>query len=577
MCIVHITYKINFKEANMKFTDYKYVRPDFDGISNRLLEITKLIENEKDVKAIKSLIDETYKIKADYNTMTTLAYIRNSINTQDEYYEKEIEVTQVEGNKVASADNALTKVLVNHPLRPELEELCGSHWFKEMELNLKTFDDSIVDLLIQEGKLTTEYDKIMASAQIEFDGKINNLAQMRKYLQDVNRDVRREACIKINEFLQENEEKIDTIYDKLVHARNDMAIKLGYENFVQMGYDRMGRVDYNASDVANYRKQILNDLVPVANEIFMNNAKNIGVENPKFYDLGLEFLDGNPTPKGTKDELVSKALKMYTEMSKETGEFFKFMTEHELLDLETKPGKANGGYCTYIDNFKSPFIFSNFNGTSGDVDVLTHEAGHAFMAYSAAPLIPNPELVWPTSEACEIHSMSMEFFTYPWMDLFFQDETVKYKTSHTNGAITFIPYGICVDHFQHMVYENPNATPQERHEMWKKCEKMYTPWRDMEGLPMYEKGCFWFNQLHIFQSPFYYIDYTLAQVCALQFYCDSVDNRADAWERYVKLCRLGGSKSFLNLLSSVGLNNPFKDGSIKKMMERLTPIMKSYK
>ena len=561
----------------MKFSEYQYVRPDFAGISNRLLEIAKELEASSDIEVLKRLISESNKIKASYNTMTTLAYIRNSINTQDEYYEKEIETIQVEGNTIQSADNVLTKALVNHPLKPQLMEIYGSHWFKEMELGLKTFDDSIIDLLIQEGKLTTEYDKIMASAQIDLDGKVNNLAQMRKYMTDVNRDVRREACIKVNEFLKENEEKIDSIYDKLVHARNDMAIKLGYKNFVQMGYDRMGRVDYNAKDVENYRKQILEDLVPAANKIFMDNAKRCGIENPKFYDLSLEFVDGNATPKGTKDELVAAALKMYTEMSKETGEFFKFMTDHELLDLETKPGKANGGYCTYIDDFKSPFIFSNFNGTSGDVDVLTHEAGHAFMAYSAAPLIDNPELVWPTSEACEIHSMSMEFFTYPWMDAFFKEDTLKYKISHTNGAITFIPYGICVDHFQHMVYENPDATPAERHEMWKKCEKMYTPWRDMEGLEEYEKGCFWFNQLHIFQSPFYYIDYTLAQVCALEFYCDSVENRADAWKRYVELCRLGGSKSFLDLLSSVGLHNPFKDGSIKNIMERLTPIIKSYK
>jgi M3 family oligoendopeptidase len=253
------------------------------------------------------------------------------------------------------------------------------------------------------------------------------------------------------------------------------------------------------------------------------------------------------------------------------------MVEHDLLDLEAKPGKQNGGYCTYIDNYKSPFIFANFNGTSGDVDVLTHEAGHAFMAYCSKDTVSNPDLIWPTSEACEIHSMSMEFFAYPWIDSFFEDDTTKYKISHMNGAITFIPYGVCIDHFQHLVYENPDATPAERLQMWKDLEKLYTPWRDMEGLVAYEKGCFWYRQGHVFGTPFYYIDYTLAQVCALEYYLKSLVDRKASWDSYVKLCKLGGTKSFLGLISKVGINNPFIDGSIKKIIDGLLPVIDELK
>ena len=339
----------------------------------------------------------------------------------------------------------------------------------------------------------------------------------------------------------------------------------------------MGRTDYDAKMVENYRKQVLESVVPVANNIFMEIAKRIGVENPKYYDTTLMFLDGNPTPKGTKDELVAKALKMYSEMSPVTKEFFEFMVEHELLDLESKPGKANGGYCTYIPDYKSPFIFANFNGTSGDVDVLTHEAGHALMAYCSKDTVENPDLLWPTSEACEIHSMSMEFFAYPWMEEFFKEDTKKYKVFHMSGAITFIPYGVCVDHFQHLVYANPYATPEERRKMWSDLEKLYTPWRDMEGLEAYEKGMLWFQQGHIFSSPFYYIDYTLAQVCALEFYLDSLENKEDAFNRYLQLCKLGGTKSFLELIKEVNINNPFIDGSIKKIIDKLLPVIDSIK
>lgn len=557
----------------MKFKDYKYERPDFLGISKELENIASAIKEEKEVEKIIKLIDKRNEIIGHYDTLTSICYVRNTIDTTDAFYEEEINVIQENGPMITEKAQEIIYAIINHEKKPELEKHYGKYWFEAMELSLKTFNPSVSDLLVEEGKLTVEYNKVMASAQIEYDGKINNLSQMRKYTTSVDRNIRKEATLKVDEFLQANEEKIDNIYDKLVKIRHEIALKLGYKNFIELGYARMGRTDYNASDVDNYRKQVLESLVPVANEIILKNCKRIGVTNPQMYDLDLQFLDGNPTPKGNKDELVNKALKMYTEMSKETKEFFEFMIEHDLLDLETKKGKQNGGYCTYFYDYKSPFIFSNFNGTSGDVDVLTHEAGHAFMAYTCSKELSNPDLIWPTSEACEIHSMSMEFFAHPWMELFFEEDTKKYLLSHTNEALTFIPYGVCVDHFQHLVYENPFATPQERKEMWKKCEKMYTPWRVMDEIPMFAKGAFWYKQGHIFSSPFYYIDYTLAQVCALEFYLDSIENKADAWDRYVKLCKLGGSKSFVGLIKEVGIHNPFENGSIRGIIERLLPVI----
>lgn len=561
----------------MKFKEYKYERPNIDEICSFVEQKTNEIKNANDTDTIINCIKEINKLSSTYSTVSNLAYIRNSIDTTDEFYEKEIDYLNVEGVKLSSKFNEYTKILVNHPFRKELENVYGSYWFKTMELQLKCFDDCIMEELVEESKLSIQYDKLMASAKIEFDGKINNLSQMKVFTSSVDRNTRIEAYKAVNKFLLDNSNEIDDIYDKLVKLRHQMALKLGYENFIELGYARMGRTDYDAKMVEGYRKQVLENVVPVAADIYKENAKRIGVDDPKFYDLSLMFLDGNPTPKGTKDELVSKALKMYSEMSAETKEFFEFMTEHELLDLESKPGKANGGYCTYIPDYKSPFIFANFNGTSGDVDVLTHEAGHALMAYCSKDTIENPDLLWPTSEACEIHSMSMEFFAYPWIHEFFKEDTNKYKISHMSGAVTFIPYGVCVDHYQHMVYANPNATPAERRKMWSDLEKTYLPWRIMDGLEAYENGMFWFQQGHIFSSPFYYIDYTLAQVCALEFYLNSLENKEEAFSRYLHLCKLGGSKSFLELIAEVGINNPFIDGSIKKIIDKLLPVIQSIK
>ena len=397
---------------------------------------------------------------------------------------------------------------------------------------------------------------------------------MAPYGESLDRNVRREANLARGKWFYDHMNEFDEIYDKMVKVRTRMAKKLGYENYVQLGFDKLGRTDYTPADVKNYREQIKETLVPIAQELLAKQIKRIGVENPLPYDYNLNFLSGNAKPIGTTQEKIENAKKMYDELSSETSSFFRFLVEHELMDLETKPNKQGGGYCTYIPKFKMPFIFSNFNGTSGDVDVLTHEFGHSFQVYSSKD-IPIPEYIWPTMEACEIHSMSMEFFAYPWMNLFFGKDEEKYKYTHLKGAITFVPYGACVDEFQTYVYENYDATPKQRREKWLELHKQYEPHLRFDELEYYKEGLRWFAQAHIFNSPFYYIDYTLAQVCAFQFKNMMDVDKEKAWDTYVKLCKLGGSKSFLNLLKEVGLKNPFLDGCIASVMKPLQEKMNS--
>ena len=344
-----------------------------------------------------------------------------------------------------------------------------------------------------------------------------------------------------------------------------MAKALGFTNYVEMGYKRLGRSDYNSFMVANFRNQVREDLVPLVAQLRDRQRQRLGLKEMKYYDETLEFLTGNAMPKGGPDWILENGKRMYKELSKETDEFFTFMVERDLLDLLSKKGKMAGGYCTIIPDYKSPFIFSNFNGTSGDIDVLTHEAGHAFQVYLSMDY-ELPEYKFPTYEACEIHSMSMEFITWPWMDLFFKEDVDKYKFSHLAGAVSFIPYGVVVDEFQHFVYENPDATPEDRKNKWRYLEKQYLPFRDYEDNEFLDKGTYWYRQGHIFSSPFYYIDYTLAQVCAFQFWIKSMDDREMAWNDYVRLCKAGGSMPFLQLVSLAGLENPFKDGVIKKLV-----------
>lgn len=550
----------------LKFKDYKYERPDLSQITDEFNQLLRKFNEAKSFEEQQGIMKEIIKVRNYVDTMGTLVSIRHSIDTEDEFYAKENDFIDENRPRFENLVSKFYKELINSKFREELEEVWGSQVFTLAELQLQTFSEEIIEDLVKENKLVTEYDKLIASAKLDFEGEIRNLSQMKPFLESKNRDMRKRATEATAEFFKENEDEFDRIYDELVKVRDKMAKTLGFTNYVEMGYKKLGRSDYDHNMVANYRKQVYEDLVPVVAELKDRQRKRLGLKELRFYDEQLEYQTGNATPKGDPEWIVENGKKMYKELSRETDEFFSFMVERELLDLVSKKGKMAGGYCTIIPDYKSPFIFSNFNGTSGDIDVLTHEAGHAFQVYLSRDL-ELPEYFFPTYEACEIHSMSMEFITWPWMELFFQDEVDKYKFSHLAGAINFIPYGVTVDEFQHYIYENPEATPKERKAKWRAIEKKYLPFRDYEDNEFLDKGGFWFRQGHIFSTPFYYIDYTLAQVCAFQFWIKTMEDRERAWEDYISLCRVGGSKPFLELVRLANLDNPFEDGTIKRVVK----------
>jgi M3 family oligoendopeptidase len=549
----------------MKFKDYQYERPNIEIYQKKITELLKLIGDDADKETELKAIQDFFDLNDELDSMATLVSIRNSLDTKDEFYQKEQDFFDENGPKLQMYNNLFSKKLIQSKNRPYLEEKLGKLIFKQAELQEKTFSEAIIPDLQKENKLSTKYSKLLASAEIEFQGKIYNLTQMGPFLQSLDRQTRHAAQLKTSEFFEANEKALDDIYDEMVKIRHKIAKTLGYDNFVQLGYDRLGRTDYHAKDVKKYRDQVYDQVVPLVKELVDRKAKRIGIDQPKSYDLALSFKTGNPTPKGDLKWQVDIAKNMYEEMSKETGEFFNFMLEHDLLELDSKPGKAGGGYCTYIPKYKSPFIFANFNGTSHDVNVLTHEAGHAFQIYSSRDLLPSYR--WPTMEAAEIHSMSMEFLAWPWIDGFFKNDTDKYKFFHLDSALSFLPYGVAVDEFQHEIYDKPTMSPDERKATWRRIEKKYLPYKDYGDDAFMEKGTYWFKQGHIFSVPFYYIDYTLAQVLAFQFFVLSQKDHDQALDTYIKLCRLGGSKSFVDLVESTRLHNPFKEGTIESVIQ----------
>ena len=558
----------------MNFNDYKYERIDIDAVKKQFEELIESFSKADSAEKQCKIMDEVINLRNHIDTMITLVSIRHSINTADDFYDKENDYCDEISPLLYGFTTDFYKALVTSKFRKELEDKYGKFLFDQAECSLKTFNEEVIPQLQEENKLSSKYDKLIASAKIPFDGEERTLSQMAPYTQSKDRNVRKDAAKKVAEFFSAHKNDFDEIYDKLVKVRTEIAHKLGFKNYVELAYARLRRLDYNAQDVAGYRKQVLENIVPLHSELRERQAKRLGIDKLKFYDEPIKFNSGNADPHGDPEWILNHGKTMYRELSKETDEFFTFMTENNLLDLLSKKGKNSGGYCTYIPDYKSPFIFANFNGTAHDVDVLTHEAGHAFQVYESRGY-EVPEYLWPSYEACEIHSMSMEFLTWPWMGLYFENDEDKYKFIHLSEALLFIPYGVTVDEFQHWVYENPEATPEERRNKWLETEKKYLPTRDYGEIDELKEGIFWFRQGHIFGTPFYYIDYTLAQVCAFQFWIKSRENREKAWEEYLNLCRLGGSKSFFELMKAANLKNPFNEGTIASVIPKIREFLDS--
>lgn len=547
----------------MKFADYRYTRPDYESIKAKMADLTNRLAHAASAEETRQIVQDITAISSTVDTQMNIWSIRHSIDMQDEFYNEETKFWNEHSPLFDELWTNYYRVIVESPYRTNLADLLPETFFMLAENQLQTFSSEAIPLFQKQNELVDQYNNLMATAQLNFNGQTYNLSQMGPFTQSTDRAIRKEASETVTSFFEEKEADFDAVYDQLVKVRHEIATTLGFKDYVEYGYKMMNRFDYNRDMVKIYREEILKHVVPVVEKLRQRQAKRIQVPELKYYDLLLEYLDGNATPKGSPEELVAQAQKMYQELSPETGQFFDFMVEHDLLDLLAKEGKDTGGYCTYIADYQSPFIFANFNGTSADIDVLTHEAGHAFQVFRSR-WIQCPEVIWPTYESCEIHSMSMEFITWPWMNHFFKEQVDKYKFSHLSSTLFFLPYGVLVDHFQHEVYEHPEMTPAERKATWKRLADLYLPDRDYSESDFLSRGGFWFRQGHIFASPFYYIDYTLAQVCALQFWKRTqVDHDATAWEDYLRICDLGGSKSFLQIVEAANLQSPFKEGALE--------------
>ncbi len=556
-----------------KFADIKYERPDlakfkkdYLALIGKLKRAGSYEEADEAVGELEGLMNRVFK-------SYTVAMIRHNMNMKDEFYDGENSFFEREIPKNMMLLKKGTKAMLASPFRKQLEEKYGTLMFKNAEVQASLIKPSIIIPSITENKLSGEYSKVAAACSVEFMGEKCNFYGLLKHMQSTDREERKAAFEAWAKLYEEASPKLDEIFGKLIKVRRKIAKKLGFKSYIDYAYLTRQRYDYGPDEVARFREAVRTTVTPVCDRLYREQAERLGVDKLRFYDENLVFPDGNAVPQGTPEELTEKARLMYEEMSPETGEYFDFMTEHELFDFVTRENKHLGGYCTFLPDYKAPFIFSNFNGTSADVDVLTHEAGHAFQAYVAARAIKLSETWQAPIEICEVHSMSMEHFTYPWMDKFFGDDAPRYREAHLSAALEVIPYLTMVDEFQHRVYAKPEMTRDERYGVWHELEQVYLPWRDYDGDPFLEKGGFWMQKQHIFLYPFYYIDYALAQMGAFDFFLRMREDRERAWNDYLALCRAGGTVGYFDLLKIGNLRNPFDENTVKDISEAIEALL----
>lgn len=550
----------------MIFSDFTYERPDLNQYETTFNAANKHFSEANSYSDAKTALQELNRLRGDMAKNMKLAYIRHSIDTSDNFYRDENDFWDHHEPLVNQIHNHFYESLLSSPFRTQLEADFPATLFLFAEDQLRLLDDSVIELKQQENEMVSQYIQVIASAELEFEGKKRTLSELSAFFTEPNREIRKAAHAVYESFFVTHEQEIDEIFDQLVTLRHQQAQKLGFANYVEYGDRLMNRWSYDRQQLHAFRQFIVEEVVPINQKLYKRQQERLGIDTLFHYDLPLVYPTGNPRPQGNRNDLVQKAQAMYHELSDETGNFFDQMIQQELMDLDGRPGKQSGGYCEFIDEVQMPFIFANFNGTSDDVDVLTHETGHAFQSYLSR-WITEPELVFPTSDTAEIHSMSMEFLTWPWMNKFFGTDSEKYKFAHLSSALQFLPYGALVDHFQEEVYLHPEWSAADRKNCWRELEKRYCPERDYQSSEALARGIYWYRQGHIFEVPFYYIDYTLAQVCALQFWQRSiVEQNPTTWEDYLAICRIGGSKTFLETVQLGHLSSPFDHAKMTALL-----------
>ena len=556
----------------MKVSELKYERVNIAEAEKSIRRIIKKVVEAESAEKLLALREETVKLSRHVQTMSSLAFIRFTLNTRDDFYLNEKQYYDESLPRLSALSAKFNRAFLSNVHAEEAFSQLNPNIKKLYNLSSRVSDEKIVPEMIEEAKLVTEYDILISGITFFFHGKRQPLSVMKKYFEDPDRDTRCEAMAVVGRGLQRKKAKIDEIFSKLVRVRAKMAEKLSFKSYADLGDGLMGRYSYGRDEIHKFRKQVVEKLVPVIVKLKRKTANALGIDQLMLYDYDVNLIAGAPAPKGNARELFKNAKIMYENIDEEMGEFFNSLLDAGAIDVYPKKGKWGGGYCTSIDEYKQPFILANFNGTSGDVDVLTHEMGHAFAYYEWFKQNLDYELNLGTMSVAEIHSMAMEMLAYPYADLFFE-RAEDYCYNHLINSLVFITYGCMVDEFEELCYSNLNWSAKDRNDCWLALESKYRPYLSSKGIPYFERGTRWQYQMHIFENPMYYIDYCLSQTIAHEIYIETAVDYKKALAKYLFIVKNGGELAFEELVEKAGFLSPFKEKTLEKISSKIIDLI----
>lgn len=560
-----------------KFSELKFPRPDIDAFRHLYEDGIFRVQEARDGDDVLEVVFEYDELARRAGDLLTAAFINYTLDTTNEVAQENQHWVDENTPYITKVMLEFSEALYNSPYKDYIEEKVGPMYFIKTDSTKKTFCEENIPLRKRESELAEEYQKIIASCNVEVNGEPRTFMSLQTLFAHEDRNVRREAFKVFSDFLKQHEERLEEIWDELIKTRTQIGKNLGYDNYLPVGYLERMRLDYGEEEVENFRKQVLDVIVPLCSKLYEAQAKRLGVDKLMVYDEKLVFSDGNAKPAGDTEYMMNQLVEMLRDMSPETGQFIDFMLDHELIDYKSRVGKAAREYATMISSRKAPFIFAHFDGTASDVQFMTDGLGHAFAAYRAARKQPLHEYFSSSADVMEIHSMAMTQFANKYADRLFGEDANKYQFGNLQGLMTFIPFGVAVDEFQHICYKNPDLTPKERTAEWRKLEQKYMPWRKYDDDDEFMlAGGYWYHKVHFFVYPLYYIEYCLATVNAMEMNRKYIERPGVAWKEFLELSDVGGSKTYLEILKLANLSPAYEDGAVEKSISYVKNVLEDY-
>jgi oligoendopeptidase F len=552
-----------FVPQNIDLGDWPHIAPLFGQLENRAPQIESAAELEK------WLLDWSELIAA-LDEESSRRYIAMTCHTDNADAEKTyLHFVENVEPQLKPRQFALEKIYAAHPLREKLPQPRFQVFDRDVKNHVELFRPENVPLETEEARLCQQYQKLSGSLTVNFQGEEKTLVQMARYLEEPDRALRQEAWeLVANRRLQEAD-KFDDIFDAQLKLRQQIAQNAGFENYRDYSFRKLGRFDYAPDDCVKFHDAVEKEVMPIVRELHAQRRAQLKLEKLRPWDLAVDPLNRPPLkPFVEVGEMVSRTQKIFDSLDGGLALGFRQMDDLHLLDLDNRKGKAPGGYQSTLNEARVPFIFMNAIGLQRDVETLLHEAGHAFhaqatrdedlYAYRGAPI-----------EFCEVASMSMELLGNEFIEQFYSDgDANRARRVHLEGVVGVFPWIATVDAFQHWIYTHPNHTRDGRRKAWLDLMNRFggdVDWKGFETV----RANLWHRQLHIFLIPFYYIEYGIAQLGALQVWANSKRDKAKALDDYKKSLALGGSRPLPELFSAAGCQFEFSQKAIRPLAKML--------